>query len=186
MTPSSWSRALICAFAVTALLGAGVAAARMPDQNTLFGQQLGVVVTPSPPPPFPLRLADGRETSFDAYRGRVVLATFWATWCGVCAQELPELAQLQRRVGGAVTILPVSLDSGEAFPQIARFYRRRGVSGLPQVLDVAQQNANYAQIGMTPTTFVINKRGMVVGVLQGAADWGSAEALAYLRGLAAE
>lgn len=41
---------------------------------------------------------DGKSTSLDQYRGKVVLLNFWATWCAPCRDEMPELNQLSRQL----------------------------------------------------------------------------------------
>ncbi len=181
--------ALIGVAALSAAAPTVSLASPTPDPNSDFGKTLGIVVQPAPPPPFPVLLADGSTTSIAAYSGKVLLASFWATWCPYCHREMPKLAKAQAALGGAMTVLPLSLDSGdleEATAKIRRFYSRRGVDGLPVMIDAGQMNANYVVARVTPTTLVINKEGLVVAVAQGPADWTSKAALDYLRAPAAE
>ena len=52
---------------------------------------------------------DGIEITMDAYKGKIVVLNFWATWCAPCRKEMPELSALQAELGGidfeVVTIL---------------------------------------------------------------------------------
>lgn len=182
------------ALAVGLSLAAVSAEARLPDPESAFGQALGRVVTPAPPPPFPVMNATGAQSDLSSFKGRVTLVVWWATWCPYCAAEMPQLAALQARLGGGLAIAPLSLDDADPFGRpvedpvgkVRRFYDRLGLSNFPLLLDAGGQNADFAGVRVTPTTFVVNKAGLVVGVLQGPAPWESAEAEAYLRGLMAE
>ncbi|RIK57579.1 TlpA family protein disulfide reductase, partial [candidate division KSB1 bacterium] len=53
-----------------------------------IGQKAGDFVLPA---------TSGETISLASQRGRVVLINFWATWCGPCQEELPELARLQSK-----------------------------------------------------------------------------------------
>jgi thiol-disulfide isomerase/thioredoxin len=50
-------------------------------------------------PPVALRDTRGRTVRLSAYRGKVVLLNFWATWCPPCRAEMPDLIKLQREYG---------------------------------------------------------------------------------------
>lgn len=54
---------------------------------------------------------DGNELSLAAQHGKVVVMTFWASWCGYCLQELPILESLQRRVGKEhIEVVAINVD----------------------------------------------------------------------------
>src|SRR4029450_9163290 len=55
--------------------------------------------TPAGAPGVTMRDLDGREVSLASLRGKVVLVNFWATWCGPCRAEIPDLVALQEKGG---------------------------------------------------------------------------------------
>ena len=62
-------------------------------------------------PNFSLHDLQGRETSLEEHRGRVVLLDFWATWCPPCRGSIPELVSLQKKYNDkGLVVLGISLD----------------------------------------------------------------------------
>ena len=67
--------------------------------------------------PFSAKLLDGSTWSSADYGGKVVILNFWATWCGPCKRELPELAELyEQRKADGIEVLAVSTDTGPMEP----------------------------------------------------------------------
>ena len=65
-------------------------------------------------PPFTVTALDGSKFNLDAMGGRVVLIDFWATWCGPCNEELPQMKKIAREFAGQpLVIISVSWDSDE-------------------------------------------------------------------------
>jgi len=65
-------------------------------------------------PPFEVVALDGTHFNLDAMGGRVVLIDFWATWCGPCKEELPEMKKIAKEFAGQpLVIISVSWDSDE-------------------------------------------------------------------------
>lgn len=73
-----------------------------------------VAATPvvgQPAPDFALKSTGGRNLRLSEYRGQPVLVTFWASWCGRCAEQLQALAELQAARGDqALRVLAVNID----------------------------------------------------------------------------
>jgi thiol-disulfide isomerase/thioredoxin len=51
----------------------------------------------------------GEIITVDQFKGQILVADFWTTWCGPCKRHLPELAQLERDYRGKVTVLAISV-----------------------------------------------------------------------------
>lgn len=66
-------------------------------------------------PPFTVTSLDGTKFNLDAMNGRVVLIDFWATWCGPCNEELPQMRKIAKEFAGQpLVIISVSWDADEA------------------------------------------------------------------------
>lgn len=58
---------------------------------------------------------DGNEVRLETYRGKVVVVTFWASWCGYCLKELPALDALQAQAGDQLfKVIAVNVEDGPA------------------------------------------------------------------------
>ncbi len=116
-----------------------------------------------PAPDFTLKALSGDNLRLAELRGQVVLINFWATWCGPCRQELPVLETLHRRYEDAgFTVLGVNVE-GEAEPAQAL---ASGVS-FPMLIDAGQEVSKLYDLKAMPSTFVVDRDGVVRYVHRG-------------------
>ena len=121
----------------------------------------------------PLTLAD--------FRGRVILLNIWATWCGPCRKEMPDLDRLQAELGGpGFQVLAVSIDRG-GIERVRKFFDETGIRQLAIYLD--QQGGAMTALTLTgvPATLLIDRDGKEIQRWIGPAEWSSAEIVALLR-----
>ena len=133
-------------------------------------------------PAFTVRNLKGHRVQLADYKGKVVILNLWATWCGPCRVEMPGMENLYRRYRSeGLEILAVSLDKGSS-DKVQTFADEYRLS-FPVLLDKdGQVERRYNSITI-PTTYVIDKKGMVVAEVDGAKNWESEqtfEALEYL------
>jgi cytochrome c biogenesis protein CcmG/thiol:disulfide interchange protein DsbE len=115
---------------------------------------------PESAPPFLVRDLSGNVVSTAALKGKVVLLNFWATWCGPCREEIPEMIKLQAQYKDTLEVIGASED--EAPPeQVAKFAKKAGIN-YPVIMSSAQLEREYGGVAALPTTFVINADGRVV------------------------
>jgi thiol-disulfide isomerase/thioredoxin len=144
-------RILVISFVAALLVASSVAAAE-PGQRPAF-------------PAVTLRTLDGSGSVAVAdFRGRPVLLTFWASWCGPCRVELPELEKLYHELlGEGFVLLTVNVDT---LPAVAdRFLAQLGVS-VP-VYRMDQRDLVALDINGLPTNILIDREGKTAMVSTG-------------------
>jgi thiol-disulfide isomerase/thioredoxin len=125
--------------------------------------------------------AEERETSLRAFRGRLVLLNFWATWCAPCIREMPSLDRLQAKLGGeGLAVVAVSEDF-KGREVVVPFFERLGLEALDTYLDPDGTLAAAVGVAGLPTTLLIDREGRVIGGLEGPAEWDSDEAIRFIR-----
>jgi cytochrome c biogenesis protein CcmG/thiol:disulfide interchange protein DsbE len=121
-------------------------------------------------------LNDGQQ-----FRGRVVVLSFWASWCAPCIEEMPSLELMQKELP-QVQVLAIASD--EEFSEYQSYISAHHVA-LLTVFDQAQtSNALYGSFRY-PETYIIDKKGVVRRKLIGPQDFTSPEMTAYLKKLSA-
>jgi thiol-disulfide isomerase/thioredoxin len=61
----------------------------------------------------PMAAPDGAPKTLAAYRGRMLVVNFWATWCPPCVDEMPDLERLQAQFGTRAQIVGIGIDSAK-------------------------------------------------------------------------
>jgi thiol-disulfide isomerase/thioredoxin len=108
----------------------------------------------------------GDLVDLEQRRGKVVIMTFWASWCGPCLHELPVLAHMQSVVGkDALEVIAVNWN--EPRSEVANFARRNRKLDLEYVLDSKGATAEIFGVRAIPLMFVLDHEGRIDAVHQG-------------------
>lgn len=130
-----------------------------------------------PAPDFTLTDQNGNTHTLSDYKGQVVFLNFWATWCGPCKQEMPDIQAMYEEFNqnnDDVVILGVANPKTDEVPynqdgtieEVTQFLSDNGYT-YPVVMDTTGEI--FASYGVTafPTTFMIDKEGNVFGYITG-------------------
>ncbi len=110
-------------------------------------------------PDFTRPAFDGKPVTLSAYRGKVVLLDFWASWCPPCIEEAPHLIQLQKENAGKLQIIGVSMDDG---PAPAKAMAKQFPFNYPLLMGDAKFGALYGGVLGLPEIFLIGRDGKVL------------------------
>ena len=117
-------------------------------------------------PDFTVEMLDGKRVTLSSLRGKVVLVSFWATWCPPCRQEMAHMQEgvIDRFAGSDLVVLPIS--RGEKRETVEKFIEKMGY-GFPVGLDIDQSIYSKYASNYVPRSVVINREGKVVYVAVG-------------------
>ena len=111
-------------------------------------------------PDFELESTDGTKIKLSDLRDKNVIVNFWATWCGFCVEEMPDLQKLQETYKDD-DLLILAVNVGETKEEVEKFMKENNIN-LTVLLDKDSSVANTYGLRSFPSTLAINKKGEVV------------------------
>ncbi len=128
-------------------------------------------------PAFTLEDMNGQKVSLASYKGKAVLINFWATWCGPCKIETPWLVELRNKYADkGFEVLGIDSEGDDAKPgsdawtkdksEIAKFVAQEKMP-YPILLDGDSISKPYGGIDDLPTSFFVDRKGVVVAAQVG-------------------
>lgn len=114
-------------------------------------------------PDFSGTTLDGKTFRLSDQKGKVVLVNFWATWCGPCKMEMPDLIALQSEYASkGFTVIGLADDD---LAHVADFVPKAGLNYPVMIKPEGAQEA-YGATGL-PTSVLVDRNGKVVYAMQG-------------------
>jgi thiol-disulfide isomerase/thioredoxin len=111
-------------------------------------------------PAFTATDLDGRRISTEAFKGKVVIVNFWATWCGPCRAEIPDLVALQEKYRDTLVVIGVSEDEAPA-ATVKRFADDHRIN-YPVVMTSEAISKLFPGVQALPTSFILDREGRLV------------------------
>ena len=152
-------------FVITSILLCG-----FPSSSPAQDEQpiIRFVRNPDPAPDFKLTGLDGKPVTLSDSHGKVILLNFWATWCGPCRAEIPDLVELQNKYKGRLQILGLVVDDDDA-DAIKEFVEKFKLN-YPVAIASDAVRYQYGGIAALPTSFVLDTEGRIVQKHEGLRD----------------
>jgi len=165
--------------------GARVTAERLKPLAAGEVAGLSILDDPAPAPNLVFFADGGAPRRLSDFRGKLVLVNLWATWCIPCRQEMPALDKLEGDLGSdKFQVVPINIDQRNPDKPRA-FLQEVGIKHLgyfyDQSVNVFQDLKTAAKAEGLPVSVLVGADGCALGVINGAADWGSADAAKLIK-----
>ena len=126
----------------------------------------------------------GGKHDLAAYKGRVVLINFWASWCPPCREEMPSMQRLMQKMSGKSFVI-LAVDTGEPSDEAEPFLKEIHPD-FSILLDPEGEMAKRWKVFAMPTSFLVDKQGRIRYVLAGAAEWDEGDGWRLIQKMLAE
>jgi cytochrome c biogenesis protein CcmG/thiol:disulfide interchange protein DsbE len=130
-------------------------------------------------PNFRLEDLKGKKVELKHFKGKVVFLNFWATWCGPCKEEMPSMEFLYNQFKEKdFVFLAISADY-EGVKPVKEFIEKQSFT-FPVLIDPKYETLDLFEVKGIPTTFLIDKKGIMIGRAIGPKDWKRSEVISIL------
>lgn len=114
-------------------------------------------------PEFELSKLDGTKVKLSDLKGKKVIVNFWATWCGPCQREMPDMQEFYSKYQKDVEILAVNYTASEGTDgkeKVRKFAEEKGVT-FPILLDTDIKVTTTYKVITIPTSYFVDTKGVI-------------------------
>ena len=117
---------------------------------------------------FTLRDIDGNSVSLSDYEGKVVVMSFWATWCGPCKEEMPHLQKFHTdKKDKGLVVLSISTDDARSASKVKPFIKKNGYEFTVLLDRDSSVIATWNPAKTLPYTVVLDRKHEVAKIATG-------------------
>lgn len=128
---------------------------------------------------FKFKNLKGETFTLNDFKGKIVFLTFWATWCGFCARELPSIQKIYEEYKNkGIEFITVSPEDPSKVQKYFEFYKY----SFPAYIQISPTPDVFRSMGI-PTNFILDREGKVILKKEGYFDWASSEGRSFLNSL---
>ena len=109
---------------------------------------------------------DQSITTFEAYKGKILVVNFWASWCGPCQEEAPALNAFYQQKSKQVELLAINATKYDSYKQAMAFQETYQLK-FPVFLDHNGTLQQSFQVVGYPTTFIFDTEGILTYTIKG-------------------
>ena len=151
------------------------------ELDQLFGEMGVIKMVQALPVEIRLKDLTGRPVSLNDFRGKIVFLNFWTTWCYACRIEMPDMEKLHQKFKNKDFAM-VSINIQESVSQVNQFFEDFKLT-FTALLDSDGEVGAHFMITAIPTTFILDKEGIIIGKVMGPRDWDGKKAFALFEHL---
>ena len=152
------------------------------EMDRLFSS-VGVIKVPPTKDPVRINLKDlnGKNVSLADFKGQIVFLNFWTTWCPTCRIEMPSMEKLYQKLKNKDFAM-VTINLQESASQVKAFFKEFKLTFTALLDSNGEVGASFG-IRAIPTTYILDKTGRIIGLVNGPREWDSKEAIALFENL---
>jgi thiol-disulfide isomerase/thioredoxin len=151
------------------------------DLDQLFGDMGVSKISQALPVEITLMDLNGRPVSLSDFRGKIVFLNFWTTWCFDCRIEMPVMEKLHQKFKNNDFAM-VTINLQEPVSQVKQFFKDYELT-FSALLDSDGEVGAHFRITAIPTTFILDKQGIIIGKVFGPRKWDGKKAFALFEHL---
>lgn len=130
-------------------------------------------------PDFSLKDLNGNKVGIKQFKGKIIFLNFWATWCAPCKEEMSSLEVLHQKFKGKdFVLLTISVDYGRV-KSVQEFMNKHHYT-FPVLLDSKSEALDLFNVKGIPTSFIIDRKGRMIGRAIGPRNWESPEVISLI------